>query len=295
MSQKDDALRIPIEIKTDDLNEIKDLINEITEAESDLTRIKGGRQSQSFAGQSRAASGIKTTTEGRGGIFESSMEQDTMPMNLRDRSSKQAHTRENAFNALQDQVNDMQQQAGEDAASIMDQAMGMAGSYAPFHLYNKFGGPIQNKIRNPIKQNVGSTSFAASGGNGSRPKIPAAGGRIAGIMAKVAPVLAMAGPIGAVVGAAISAVFLTKAITDWLQGPGGFWDIRYKRKIGQEMDPFLERKTKQEINIGLRTIRVTSSPAIRSANQVFSTQQAVKKGIPIYNGEFESYSKGLYI
>ena len=48
---------------------------------------------------------------------------------------------------------------------------------------------------------------------------------------------------GAVVGAAISAVFVTKAITDWLQGPGGFWDIRYKRKIGQEMDPFLERKS----------------------------------------------------
>ena len=294
MSQKDDALRIPIEIKTDDLNEIKDLINEITEAESDLTRIKGGRQSQSFAGQSRAASGMKTTTEGRGGIFQSSMEQDTMPMNLRDRSSKQAHTRENSFNALQDQVNDMQQQAGEDAAGIMDQAMGMAGGYVPFHLYNKFGGPIQNRIRNKIKQKMGTTSFAASAGNGPRPT-PAAGGRIAGIMAKVAPVLAMAGPIGAVVGAAISAVFVTKAITDWLQGPGGFWDIRYKRKIGQEMDPFLERKTKQEINIGLRTIRVTSSPAIRSANQVFSTQQAVKKGIPIYNGEFESYSKGLYI
>ena len=151
MSQKDDALHIPIEIKTDDLNEIKDLINEITQAESDLTRIKGGSQSQSFSGQSRAASGMKTTTEGRGGIFESSMQQDTVPMNLRDRSSKQPHTRENAFNALQDQVNDMQQQAGEDAASMIDQAMGMAGSYAPFHIYNKIGGPIQNKIRNQIK------------------------------------------------------------------------------------------------------------------------------------------------
>tara|TARA_R110000764_G_scaffold31537_2_gene72084 strand:+ start:73 stop:942 length:870 start_codon:yes stop_codon:yes gene_type:complete len=289
MSQKDDALHIPIEIKTDDLNEIKDLINEITQAESDLTRIKGGSQSQSFSGQSRAASGMKTTTEGRGGIFESSMQQDTVPMNLRDRSSKQPHTRENAFNALQDQVNDMQQQAGEDAASMIDQAMGMAGSYAPFHIYNKIGGPIQNKIRNQIKQNFGTATPIG------QTKLPATGGRIGGIMARLAPVLAMAGPIGAVVGAAISAVFVTKAITDWLQGPGGFWDIRYKRKIGQEMDPFLERKSKQEINIGLRTIRVTSSPAIRSANQVFSTQQAVKKGIPIYNGEFESYSKGLYI
>ena len=71
MSQQDDALRIPIEIKTDDLTEIKDLINDITEAESDLTRIKSGRQSQTFAGQSRAASGMRTTTEGRGGIFDS--------------------------------------------------------------------------------------------------------------------------------------------------------------------------------------------------------------------------------
>jgi hypothetical protein len=289
MSQQDDALRIPIEIKTDDLTEIKDLINDITEAESDLTRIKGGRQAQTFSGQSRAASGMRTTTEGRGGIFESSMEQDTMPMNLRDRSSKQAHTRENAFNALQDQVNDMQEQAAEDTASIIDQAMGMAGSYVPFHLYNKFGGPVQNKIRNQIKQRMGTSAPAG------QTKLPAAGGRIAGVMTRLAPVLAMAGPIGAVVGAVLSAVFVTKAITDWLQGPGGFWDIRYKRKIGQEMDPFLERREKQEINIGLRTIRVTSSPAIRSASQVFSTQQAVKKGIPIYNGEFESYSKGLYI
>ena len=61
------------------------------------------------------------------------------------------------------------------------------------------------------------------------------------------------------------------------------------------MDPFLERREKQEINIGLRTVRVTSSPAVRGNNQVFSTQEAVKKGIPIYNGEFEAFSKGLYI
>ena len=61
------------------------------------------------------------------------------------------------------------------------------------------------------------------------------------------------------------------------------------------MDPFLQRREKQEINIGLRTVRVTSIPAVRGQNQVFSTLEAVKKGIPIYNGEFEAFSKGLYI
>ena len=123
----------------------------------------------------------------------------------------------------------------------------------------------------------------------------ASGGRVAGMLGRVAALSARAGPIGAIVAAVIGGILVTKAFMDWMQGPGGFWDIRYKRKIGQEMDPFLERREKQEINIGLRTVRVTSSPAVRGNNQVFSTQEAVKKGIPVYNGEFEAFSKGLYI
>ncbi len=77
---------------------------------------------------------------------------------------------------------------------------------------------------------------------------------------------------------------------------GGFWDIRYRREIQKEMDPFLSRREKQEINIGLRVVRVTTAPAVRgTGTQVFSTHEAVRKGIPIYNGEFEAFSKGLYI
>ena len=81
-----------------------------------------------------------------------------------------------------------------------------------------------------------------------------------------------------------------------MQGPGGFWDIRYKRHIQKELDPFIDRRDKQEINIGLRAVRVTTAPAIRgTGTQVFSTHEAVRKGIPIYNGEFEAFSKGMYI
>mgnify|MGYP003647542882 FL=1 len=299
MSQKDDALHIPIEIKTDDLQEIKDLINDITEAESDLTRIKGGTQSQSFAGQSRAASGIKTTTEGRGGIFESTlMEGDTMPMNLRDRSGKQAHTRENSFNALQDQVDQMQEEQGEQVASMFDQAFGLAGGYAPFMAMNKFSGPFQQKVMPKVKQkmqNMGMGMASAAAGSGVTAKIAGAGVRSAGMLARVATMAAGAGPIGLVVAGVVTAILAGKAFIDWAHGPGGIWDLRYKRKIAQELDPFFDRKDKQEINAGLRTIRVTSMPAVRGQSQVHSTQDMIKRGIPIYNREFEAFSKGLFL
>ena len=299
MSQKDDALHIPIEIKTDDLNEIKDLINEITQAESDLTRIKGGSQSQSFAGQSRAASGMKTTTEGRGGIFESTlMEGATMPLNLRDRSGKQAHTRENAFSALQDQVEGMEQQQGEQIATMFDQAFGLAGGYAPFMAFNKFSGPFQQKVMPKVKAKMANIGMGVAGvatGTGTAAKVAGAGIRGAAMLSRVATIAAGGGPVGLIVAAVIGALLAGKAFIDWAHGPGGIWDLRYKRKISQELDPFFDRKYKQEINAGLRTIRVTGMQAVRGGSQVHSTQDMIKRGIPIYNGEFEAFSKGLYL
>ena len=299
MSQQDDALRIPIEIKTDDLTEIKDLINDITEAESDLTRIKSGSQPQSFAGQSRAASGMRTTTEGRGGIFESAlMERESLPMNLRDRSGRQAYTRENAFNALQDKVDKMQEEQGEQVASMFDQAFGLAGGYAPFAAMNQFSGPFQQKVMPRIKQkmsNVGMDVASAAAGTGVTAKIAGAGVRGAGMLARIGSMAAGGGPVGMAVAAAIGVVLATKAFIDWAHGPGGIWDLRYKRKIAQELDPFFDKKDKQEINAGLRTIRVTSMPASRGETQVHSTQDMIKRGVPIYNREFEAFSKGLFL
>ena len=41
MSVKDDsAIRVPIEIKTEDIAEIQDLIQKLSEAEGDISRIK---------------------------------------------------------------------------------------------------------------------------------------------------------------------------------------------------------------------------------------------------------------
>ena len=86
-----------------------------------------------------------------------------------------------------------------------------------------------------------------------------------------------------------------KEYIDWTHQPGGPNDLRYRRVISNEMNPLIEREKKQEINIGTRVVRVTSAPAVRDPNQVHSTYERVKRGIPIYNGEFEAYAKGLFL
>ena len=284
--------------------ELQQLLQQITEAENDLSRIKStgitkGAQNQTFAGQSRGAGGMKSTTEGAGGIFESRMmEGNAMPMNLRDRSGKQAHTRENAFNALQDQVKDMEERQGEQVAGMFDQAFGLAGGYAPFMAMNKFAAPFQQKVMPKIKQrmaNAGMGVASAAAGTGVTAKVAGAAIRGTGALAGIAAKAAGSGPIGLVVAAAVTAVLISKAFIDWAHGPGGIWDLRFKRNIQKELDPFLERREKQMTNVGLRTVRVTSIAAVRGTSQVHSTQDMVKRGLPIYNGEFEAFSKGLFI
>ena len=61
MSARDDnAIRVPIEIKTEDIAEIQDLIQKLSEAEGDITRIKStgitsGSMPQTRGGQARRA------------------------------------------------------------------------------------------------------------------------------------------------------------------------------------------------------------------------------------------------
>lgn len=301
MSARDDnVVRVPIEIKTEDIAEIQDLIQKLSEAEGDITRIKStgitsGAMPQTRGGQARRAGGQNVTTEGRGGIFDKQDEDESLPMSFRDRTGRQAMQRGNRFKELEQRVDDLANERMEETMGLMDQMLGMAAGYVPFIGGGKLAAFAQQKIGNKIKQSAGGMTVPAGQAAGGFVTPAGGGGRAAALMTKIGSVARFAGPIGAIVGGVIAGIMATKAITDWLQGPGGFWDIRYKRKINQEMDPFLERREKQEINIGLRTVRVTSTPAVRGNNQVFSTQEAVRKGIPVYNGEFEAFSKGLYI
>ena len=289
----DDAVRVPIEIRTEDLSELQQLIQQLTEAEeaSRTARAsgaalpsKGAAGPQTFGGQAGRSGRQAEAREGAGGIFGGGREgMQAMPQTFRDRSGRQAMQRENSFNALQDQVKDMVEEQAEQTMNMMDQLTNMGMSYIPFIGGAKAVGYAKAKLMAKMKQNAGKGA--------NIPKYMA-GGR----MAAIGAIAAKAGPIGAIIGGIIMGIMAAKQFTDAMQGPGGFWDIRYRRHIQKEMDPFIDRREKQEINIGLRAVRVTTSPAVRgTGTQVFSTHEAVRKGIPIYNGEFEAFSKGMYI
>ena len=306
----DDAVRVPIEIKTEDLSELQQLIQELTEAEeasrtaraSGALPARGSAGAQSFAGQAGRSGRQAAAREGPGGIFGGGREgMQATPQTFRDRSGRQAMQRQNQFSALQDQVKQMQEEQLEQTMGVMDQLMQMGLSYVPFIGGAKVAGLAQQKLMTRMKQQAGANAagggawagLTATAGGGFA---TAQGGKAGMLMSKIGLIAGKIPVIGTIVGAVIGGIMVSKQFTDWLQSPGGFWDIRYRREIQKEMDPFLSRREKQEINIGLRVVRVTTAPAVRgTGTQVFSTHEAVRKGIPIYNGEFEAFSKGLYI
>ena len=297
----DDAVRVPIEIKTEDLDELQQLIQQLTEAEEAARTArasgaalpsKGAAGPQSFGGQAGRSGREGAAGEGPGGIFGGEKGMQATPQTFRDRSGRQAMQRQNKFNALEDQVKQMQEEQMEATVGMMDQIVGMGTAYLPFVGGAKFAGFAQQKLMTKMKQ------------SGITPKnmlaallpTPAPGAKAGMLMSKIGLIAGKIPLIGTIVAAVVGAIMVSKQLTDWLQAPGGFWDIRYRREIYKEMDPFLSRREKQEINIGLRSVRVTTAPAVRgTGTQVFSTHEAVRKGIPIYDGEFEAFSKGLYI
>jgi len=116
----DDALRIPIEIKTDDLEEIKELINEITDAEEGVQTLKPRRGKGTGDTSSRSA--FTPSSEESGGIF-GQMGGQAMPTKGRDTKSRTPFQRENEFSKLRDQVQQQEQKIG--ATQKAQQGLGM--------------------------------------------------------------------------------------------------------------------------------------------------------------------------
>jgi len=206
------------------------------------------------------------------------------------------------FEALQNQMKDMAEEQAEQTMGMMDQVMGMGMAYLPWIGGHKALGMAQMAIKNKMKQraiNKAQQAFQAGGMQGPA-LVPVGGGmgggaKIAAVLSKVRAVAGKAGPVGVAVAIAVTAIMLSKEYIDWTHQPGGPNDLRFRRVISNEMNPLIEREKKQEINIGTRVVRVTSAPAVRDPNQVYSTYERVKRGIPIYNGEFEAYAKGLFL
>ena len=274
----DDAVRVPIEIKTEDLSELQQLIQELTEAEeasrtaraSGALPARGSAGAQSFAGQARKSGRDSAAGEGPGGIFGGVREKDAMPMTFRDRTGKQALARESPFKEMQQQMKDLAEEQTEQTMGMLDQLVGMGMAYIPF-----VGGQAalttgQKVLMNKLKQRAAQRNMAQLGmpqGGGVSPAgiMPPVGAGMGGgakmmaVMGKIRMMAARGGPIGAAIAVGMTAIMLSKEYIDWTHSPGGPNDLRFRRVVSDEMNPLIEREKKQEINIGTRVVRVTLS------------------------------------
>jgi hypothetical protein len=119
LSSNNDTLKIPIEIKTEDLDEIRALINEISQAENDLRSLKATPRKGRGSGDqsSRSAFTPSEDRDNRGGIF-GNREGPATPSSAKDKKSATPYQRESEFAKLQNQVNEVQQKQGSDLDAI---------------------------------------------------------------------------------------------------------------------------------------------------------------------------------
>jgi len=254
MSSKDgDVLRIPIEIKTDDLEEIKALINDLDDAENDINvlRPKKGKSTDTTS-----RSPFERSDDTTGGIFGGQM-QEAMPNRGRDKTSNQAFTRENEFQKMRDKVDNV-----EASQATLEGTMGNMMS-------GLFGADL-------IGRGPGGMTSAATKGMGTAKGAMAGGGAgmISGLVSK------LVWPISV----ALMAIGFATSIMDTLFKPGGLWDRRFKRDFKKESSILTSLADKAEIRAGRRVIRVTTIAGLRGiTNQQFSNLDLLKHNIAPYD------------
>ena len=231
----DDAVRVPIEIKTEDLEEIQQLIQELTEAEEEIrkakTEEKGAlpRKGRARDGESKAPYEAADMDE-RGGIFGGTMEEAT-PQKYKDKTSKTPHQKESAWE-------DMQKQVQQNQVAVQDQANALQGIQAGL------GG---------VTQGIGMIQWAGSA-------VPA---RLLGMASKAFL------PLAIITSAVqVGMFFLQEALK-----PGGPLDRRFRRRAQDEIANTLDLEKKAEINQGFKVVRVSSQPLIRGEAGTTSSLQ----------------------
>ncbi len=123
-----DSLRIPIEIKTEDLDEIRQLINDITKAQSDLHSLKAVPQKGRGTGDNSSRSAFTPSQDNRDdGIFNQ-RDSPTLPTQGRDKTSQTPYQRESEFAKLKNEVQENTAKTG--ALDSIRGGLGMAGQGA---------------------------------------------------------------------------------------------------------------------------------------------------------------------
>ena len=275
MSKSDDSLKIPIEIKTEDLDEIRKLINDISEAESDLHTLKPrrGRGTGDFSSRSAYANGPTNTF----GVFGSlDTQRDVTPLQGRDKTSKAPLQRENQFKKLQEQVEENK----SNTASIA-QGLGQAFGLGSFGKSNMFKGEaLGAKI----------ASGLGAGNSGIIAGANLAKGGASGILGKLTGV---AGKAFLPIAVIMTIISTAQLVVSEMFKPGGEFDRRYRRVISNEIAGSLEQEKKQAIKQGSKVVRVETIAGVRGERGLNSSLSNLISNNGIYLNDLHSKSRGL--
>jgi hypothetical protein len=252
-----DKLRIPIEIKTDDLEELQEIIKGISDAESDLRALP--QKGKKGGGVSRSAIQQDRERPFTGGIFEQTRGTPSLPLG-KDRTSRQATQRENEFTKLRDKVDKVEESTGK----FGGQLAGMAANLGFAGVATVAGRNAQN-----ISRGIG-TKAAIVGTSTASGAVGLAKGGVGGLTGIFAGI---AGKAFLPIAIVTTMITLITTITNEMFRDGGVLDRRFRRKINSEVASATDRKEKAEIQQGLRVLRITPVAGFRGEGATVFAQQ----------------------
>ncbi len=261
-SEGGDALRIPIEIKTDDLAEIQDLINELSKAESDIDVLKPRKGRGTGDETSRSAFVRQDPFDERGGAM-GGQSGEALPTQGRDKKSRSPFQRENEFSKMRDEVDNIQENQGDMLGQLVN--AGFIGNVAGFKGRAKqFAATSAVPLANMAKGGLTGGVMGAAG----------LGGGVKGFLGK-------AGILGMF---AMVAFELVQTAIAFAYRPGGPLDRRFKRDMDKESVRMIDLGEKADINQGRRIVRVTSATSLRGTDsQVRSSLDVYKSGQRVFD------------
>jgi len=278
MSVSDDKLRIPIEIKTEDVKEIQQLIQDITEAESDLRQVlpKKGRGTSDVT--SRSAFARAQPFDERGGIFGGLRREEATPEMMRDKTSSQPFQRQKSWDQLQDRI-DTLEQSNNTTIGVVSQVANTIGL-----------GSLVTPMLN-IKKGEGMVNVA-SGLVAGKSAVSMAGGKV-GKLGALGNLTGIIGKLGGVGFAVSIAIEVASMVVDFLQQPGGLLDVRFKRNINKELAQATDREEKAQIRQGIRLIHVSPYPTFRGQGTSVAGMAAKSGRLQFEDPALEMRVKGL--
>jgi len=270
-SEGGDALRIPIEIKTDDLEEIQSLLNDLDKAESEIDVLKPRKGKGTGDETSRSAFAREEPFDDRGGAF-GGQTREALPTQGRDKTSRAALQRENEFSKMRDQVEEMGQTQGNVVGQLVNLGF----------------------LTSPNIAGYANSAGAAAAPASSMVKGGMKGGLLGSMgMSGLSGIIGKAGIYGMII---MGVMEIVNTAIDFMFRPGGAMDKRFKREMGKEDVKMMDLSQKSDINQGRRIVRVTSSSNLRGTDsQVRSSLDVYKSGQRIFDmdGSFMVKNTGV--